>query len=120
MVIDPINIGTALVGVIAAFGAWITQRSAAKSNRLNNKENAEIEAYNRARSMDLKTIERQDEEIKELAEANAALRIRLNEKNRAYIEQEKKIEDQQIIIRALRRNMGVPELPEQRSEENHE
>lgn len=94
--IDPINIGTILVTIIGVGGAWLTQRTSAKASRMNSKEVAEVEAYNRARSMDLKTIERQDEEIAELNASLLAMRRRL-------VEKEQENEKQKIIIRALRR-----------------
>lgn len=62
--------------------------------------------------MDLQTIERQDEEIKELGELNNDLRKRLVDKNRELVLAEVKIENQQVIIRALRRRMGLPAEPE--------
>lgn len=42
-------------------------------DRMNAKESAELEAYGRARSMDLKTIERQNEEIEDLVTKNKEL-----------------------------------------------
>jgi regulator of replication initiation timing len=75
----------------------------AKSQRLSAKDTAEVEAYNRARAMDLQTIKRQDEEIADLTKDCEALRKRL-------ALSEKENEDMRIIIRALRRRG---------SEENH-
>lgn len=107
---DPLNLGTLLVAVVTAIGLWITQRSASKANRSTEKDKAEIEAYNRARAMDLQTIDRQNEEIKDLTGDLARARKRL-----ATVEKEN--EDQRIILRALRRQSGIPEP---RSESNNE
>lgn len=78
---DPVNIGAVLVALIAALGAWASQRAAAKATKynadaanINTKATAELEAYNRARAMDLKTIERQDEEFDEIRKEYDKLR----------------------------------------------
>lgn len=102
MAIDPLNLGTLTVAIVTAIGLWITQRSAGKANRSTERDKAEIEAYNRARAMDLKTIDRQNEEIADLAEDLNKARKRLG-----IVEQ--KNENQQTIIRALRRQAGIPE-----------
>lgn len=63
--LDPINVGLVLVTLITALGAWATQRNASKANRLSAKEAAEANAYDRAREMDVATIEHQKKEIAE-------------------------------------------------------
>jgi hypothetical protein len=51
-------------------------RTASRAARKNAKEQAELEAYTRARTMDLQTISRQNEEIKDLLSDNIKLRQR--------------------------------------------
>jgi hypothetical protein len=73
-----IQVGTIAVAIIAAFGAWLSQRAAAKATNSNllvsGKLDAERDAYNRARVFDLQTIERQNVDLKELREENKNLR----------------------------------------------
>lgn len=77
--LDPLNIGLIVVTVITAFGAWATQRSASRANRLTAREQAELDAYNRARKMDLETIQRQDAEFDELRGKYLGLKKRVDE-----------------------------------------
>lgn len=73
---DLIDLGAVLVAIIAAFGAWASQRSAAKASKFqttfSSRMEAERGAYERARAFDTETILRQDTEIGILREANAA------------------------------------------------
>lgn len=82
MNLDPINISSILVAVIAALGAWAAQRSAAKANRLNSQVSvrlqSEQEAYERARAFDIQTIDRQTDQIRLLQQANDILTNELN------------------------------------------
>lgn len=68
--ITPIDIGSIGVALIAAGGAWASQRSASKATNINTMVNARIEAekdaYERARAFDTETIRRQNEEIRDL------------------------------------------------------
>jgi TolA-binding protein len=77
--LDPINVGLILVTLITAFGAWATQKNASKANRLSAKEAAEANAYDRARLMDISTIERQKLEIAEFEEEQKELRGRIKQ-----------------------------------------
>lgn len=76
-----IDLGGALVAIIAGLGAWAAQRSAAKASKTNTtvsgRLEAEREAYERARSFDTQTIERQDAELTRLRDANESLRREL-------------------------------------------
>jgi peptidoglycan hydrolase CwlO-like protein len=60
--------GWATVGValIALVSAVLSGRSAANASKYSTRTQAETEAYNRARKMDVETIERQDRELEEL------------------------------------------------------
>lgn len=79
MNIDPLNIGAILIAVLTALGSWASHRSSTKASIINSKAAAEVEAYNRAREMDLRTIKLQDEEFEELREKHAVLKKRVGE-----------------------------------------
>lgn len=76
---DPINYGAIAIAAISAWSAYASQRASAKANNLNNKQDAEKDAYSRARSMDIQTIERQDAEILELSQTVRDLRAQIEE-----------------------------------------
>ena len=89
---DPIDVGTIIVAIIAAFGAWVAQRVAVKANRMNNivsrRLEAEKGAYERARAFDIQTIDRQNAEVVRLRTANQELRrdLLVVEKRVAHLE----------------------------------
>lgn len=72
---DAGNIAAILVAVVAALGAWASQRAASKSALTNTLTSGRIameaEAYDRARALDTETIRRQDVEIEELRTKHA-------------------------------------------------
>jgi flagellar motility protein MotE (MotC chaperone) len=76
-----IDIGTIIVAVVAALGAWAAQRSAANASKVNvetsGRLDAEKGAYERARIFDLETIDRQNEELGRLREENEHLKEEL-------------------------------------------
>lgn len=78
---DPINIGGIVVALIAAGGAWASQRAASKANTFNAgmtaRLEAEKEAYVRARQYDIETINRQHSDIVDLREQLAKARERI-------------------------------------------
>lgn len=73
----------ALIGLVsAALAARSAQKSAEydkEAKVASEKTMAETEAYNRARKMDIETIQRQDKEIDEIREQNRLLRQRIRE-----------------------------------------
>ena len=75
---NPIDIAPILVAVVAALGAWAAQRSASKTSKSNLATSGRLEAehgaYQRARTFDVQTIERQHDEIVSLQDANERLR----------------------------------------------
>ena len=75
--LDPLNIGLIVTTLVTVLAGWASQRAATKTSRINAKEQAEIEAYSRAREMDNKTITRQNEEIDDLIKDNRTLRDRV-------------------------------------------
>lgn len=84
-----VEVGSVVVALIAAFGAWAAQRAAAKASTINTAVSGRLEAergaYERARDFDIQTIERQQAEIAELRAKEIELRAtneRLNEEIR--------------------------------------
>lgn len=75
---DPINVASIFVSLIAAVAAYASQRAAAKASTKNveatSRVDMEKEAYDRARKFDTETIARQDAEIDEIREVNKKLR----------------------------------------------
>ena len=73
----------ALISILSAVLAGRSARRAAKydsdASVTNSRTLAETEAYNRARKMDIETIERQDKEIDEIREQNRQLRAKVRE-----------------------------------------
>lgn len=73
-----------VVGVISVLSAIFSGRAAKAAAKYNSdasvitsRAQAETEAYQRARKMDIETIERQDSELEELRELNRKLRERV-------------------------------------------
>jgi len=80
-VVDQISWSGIIVAFIGVVSAWLSARAArnaakysADASTANEKAKAETDAYQRARKMDIETIERQDQEIRELIEEVASLR----------------------------------------------
>ena|SRR5688572_27015714 len=69
---------TATVGAIGMYGA---HRTASWASRKNAKETAELEAYKRAREMDIQTNDRLRADNRELFDENVKLRKIEREKN---------------------------------------
>lgn len=92
---DATNVASLIVATIAALTAIASQRSASKASTVNARTAAEEEAFNRARKMDIETIERLDRENKELRE------------------REKELEEQVDILRwkVSRLERGLPPAP---------
>lgn len=89
---DPVLLASVIVAIISALSALAAQRAASKASRVDHKavidaenENtrAEVEkdAYSRARAFDTATIERQEEELKQLRLDNRKLHSELNASN---------------------------------------
>lgn len=72
------HLPTIITATAGLLGMYATHRTARK----NSKDQAELEAYIRARTMDLQTITRQNEEIKDLLADNIELRKRDREQNK--------------------------------------
>jgi predicted RNase H-like nuclease (RuvC/YqgF family) len=90
-----------VVAGVAALSAFASQRSASKASTLNTRTLAEEEAFTRARSFDLETIKRLEQENKELRE------------------REKELEEQVEILkwRIGRLERGLPPAPYPRNGE---
>lgn len=72
---DQFNWGSVVIAAIGIISAWLAGRQARKAaqssadaSMANVRAQAETEAYNRARAMDIQTIQRQDEDILDLVE----------------------------------------------------
>jgi predicted RNase H-like nuclease (RuvC/YqgF family) len=93
-----VDIGGVLIAVIAALGAWAAQKSAAKASKANTTVSGRLEAergaYERARAFDVATIERQDEELKELRESNKTLKEELAAVKARLAELEQRVRDE--------------------------
>lgn len=63
-----------LISLITAMGALASSRASTKASTANAKTEAEKEAYDRARKMDVETIGRQDAELEEIREQNRLLK----------------------------------------------
>ena len=112
MKLDPLNIGLVITTIVTVLAGWASQRAATKTSRINAKEQAEVEAYSRAREMDNKTITRQNEEIDDLIKDNRELRLKVKSL-------ETDLEKSNTIKRALiNRNMELQDqLREKRNDE---
>jgi TolA-binding protein len=71
--VEQISWSSVLIALIGIVSAWLSARAArnaakfsADASTANTRAQAETEAYNRARKMDIETIHRQDQEIAEL------------------------------------------------------
>lgn len=83
---DGANWAAIVVAAISIISAYLSGRAAHKAAQSNSsasvsnaKTQAEIEAYGRARKMDIETIERQDKEIEEIREENKKMNDRIRE-----------------------------------------
>lgn len=79
MRLDPLNIGLIITTLITVLAGWASQRRATKTSLMTAKEQAESEAYSRARAMDDRTITRQNEEIEDLTKDNTNLRLQIRQ-----------------------------------------
>lgn len=103
------GVAVAVIGVISALLSGRAARTAAKyssdASVANAKVAAETEAYNRARKMDIETIERQDQEIEEIRQNNRDLR----EKVRALMQDNERLRQDNVSLHqdneALRRRV---------------
>jgi hypothetical protein len=96
-----------IVALVSLTSAVLAGRSARKAAQydsdasvMNSKTLAETEAYNRARKMDVETIERQDKEIDEIYEQNRNLRIKVRE---LQIDNERIHEENRILKQRVAR-----------------
>jgi lipopolysaccharide export LptBFGC system permease protein LptF len=124
---NAVNIASIIIALISLLGALASNRSAknaekikadaakeaektkAEASQTNAKLEVEKDAYNRARKMDIETIQRQDLEIEELRQANLKLKTRLKEV-------EDKADEQEIEIRLLKREVRLLRKKSQREE----
>lgn len=70
----PTSVISLAVAVVAAVGAWASQRASSKASTVSSRMDAEKEAYERARALDTETITRLQNENKELRDLVQNLR----------------------------------------------
>jgi chromosome segregation ATPase len=103
--VDQINWAGIVIAGIGVISAWLAGRAAQNAAKYSARTEAETEAYNRARNMDLKTIERQDEEIEEIRKNNEDLRQKVrtlmqdNQRLRQEVEEER--QDKEALRRRV-------------------
>lgn len=73
------NWAMVIVAGISLISAILSGRAAAGASKYSSKAQAETEAYNRARKMDIETIERQDKELEEIREENRKMQQKMGE-----------------------------------------
>ena len=88
---DPVNYATIIVALIAAAGAWASQRAAAKATANNTMAGSRIdmekEAYDRARAFDTETISRQNFEIDEIRAEHRLCKETISQMKKTYEEE---------------------------------
>jgi predicted RNase H-like nuclease (RuvC/YqgF family) len=96
------DVAAIMVGIISVASAIFSGRAArsaaklsANASVMNSRTQAETEAYQRARAMDIETIERRDKEIKEIRENSE----RLREKVRRLIQDNQKLHEENERLR---------------------
>lgn len=97
-----------IVAAIALVSAILSGRAASNASKYSTRAQAETEAYNRARTMDIKTIERQDEELEEIRAENALMLVRIKE---LKVDNEQLHEDNDRLRRRISRleqQLGEP------------
>src|ERR1044072_6179762 len=105
---DAGNWATLIVAAISLISAIFSGRAAAGASKFRSKAQAETEAYNRARKMDVEKIDRQHKEIKEIQAENAVMLQKMKE---LKIDNERLHEDNDRLRRRvthLERLLGEP------------
>jgi peptidoglycan hydrolase CwlO-like protein len=102
-----------VVALVTLAGAIFSARAVSKAAELNanasvtsDKIQAETEAYQRARKMDVDTIEHQDREIDELRKENANLEARIRTLQTDLNKLRQEHGEQQEQIQTLRRHVA--------------
>lgn len=75
----PIEYTSIAVAAVAAAGAWASQRAASKASTVSSRMDAEKEAYERARKLDIETITRLETENAKQREEIAQYRREVSE-----------------------------------------
>lgn len=114
---DRFNIAGVIISIISALGALAASRAASKASTGNARTEAEKEAYDRARKMDVETIERQDKEIDEIREQNKLLKEqndhlnadvkRIDSDNRSLHDENRRVMEDNARLRAELRAMRL-------------
>jgi hypothetical protein len=72
MLMEKLGIASVIISAITALGVWLSARESRKATTTNTTSSSRVEmekeAYERARALDVQTIERQERRINELEE----------------------------------------------------
>jgi predicted nuclease with TOPRIM domain len=120
-------LGSIIISLIAATATWLASRAASKASVKNavtsSRAVMEEEAYQRARTYDVETIRRQDEEIDELREnqktLNADVKMvnkeneRLHQENSLILQDNYRLRGELLWMRKriVRLERGLPAAP---------
>ena len=115
--IDPINLGAILVAIIGFITSIASNRSSSKTSRIvaatSGRLESEREAYQRARAMDVETIERQAEMIEGLRQENMRVHlenVEIKKQNNELKETQDQLTER---IRKLERSIAKLEAEEE-------
>lgn len=102
---DEGNVIAIFIALIAALGSWASHRATAKANsdnaKASNRVEMEKEAYDRARKLDVETIERQVGEMAELQTKNRELSERNEELSSQVHELQARVTQLEARIRSM-------------------
>lgn len=101
------NLASLIITLITVAGAYFSQKAASKAGR----KTADGEAYERARKIDVETIDRQDEELSDLREELKEVRVK-SEAQAVEIRQLRS-ENADLRTRLSRLEREVPAITEQ-------
>lgn len=122
---DPGSIAAIIVSVVAAAGAYASQRAAAKAAKQNTESSGrmkmEDEAYDRAREYDTETIERQGRELIELRTERDQIKAdvkELKEDNERLHDENRELKRKLELLESQMRHPSIAIRPETREVEN--
>jgi TolA-binding protein len=83
MLMEKLGIASVIISAITALGVWLSARESRKATTTNTTSSSRVEmekeAYERARALDVQTIERQERRINELEEEADETEIELTQ-----------------------------------------
>lgn len=107
---NSVGIVSIVISVVAALGAWLSARESRKANTTNTTVSGRVEmekeAYERARTYDKDTIERQNKEIRELREELEDTEIELRQLHHANAQLDERNERLEDANRKTRESLA--------------